>query len=58
MACDDIANVYLTGTVRGQVDWGNGVVSDAIASVRADRPWCVSRTTERRSGRRPRCRAH
>lgn len=30
IACDGNANVYLTGVVRGQVDWGNGVVSDAV----------------------------
>ncbi len=30
LASDGSGNVYLTGTVRGQVDWGNGVVSDAI----------------------------
>ncbi len=30
LACDGNANVYLTGVVSGQVDWGNGVVSDAI----------------------------
>ena len=30
LASDGNGNVYLTGTVRGQVDWGNGVVSDAI----------------------------
>ena len=28
--CDGAGNVYLTGTVRGQTQWGNGVVSDAI----------------------------
>lgn len=28
--CDAAGNVYLTGTVRGQTQWGNGVVSDAI----------------------------
>lgn len=28
--CDSTGNVYLTGTVRGQTQWGNGVVSDAI----------------------------
>ena len=30
LASDGIGNVYLTGSARGQVDWGNGVVSDAI----------------------------
>ena len=30
LASDANGNVYLTGTVRGQVDWGNGVVSDAL----------------------------
>ncbi len=28
--CDAAGNVYLTGTARGQTQWGNGVVSDAI----------------------------
>ncbi|MBK8498397.1 MAG: T9SS type A sorting domain-containing protein [Flavobacteriales bacterium] len=28
--CDGAGNAYLTGTVRGQTQWGNGVVSDAI----------------------------
>lgn len=28
--CDASGTVYLTGTVRGQTQWGNGVVSDAI----------------------------
>jgi hypothetical protein len=31
LACDENANVYLTGTVRGQVDWGNGIISDATS---------------------------
>ena len=26
---DAAGNVYLTGTIRGSVDWGNGVISDA-----------------------------
>jgi hypothetical protein len=30
LASDGSANVYLTGTVRGQVDWGNGIISDAL----------------------------
>ena len=30
IAGDAAGNVYLTGTVRGQTQWGNGVVSDAI----------------------------
>lgn len=29
---DDAGSVYLTGTIRGSVDWGNGVVTDAGAS--------------------------
>lgn len=28
IACDANANVYLTGTIRGLVDWGNGIVSE------------------------------
>lgn len=28
---DDLGNVYLSGTIRGTVDWGNGIVSDAGA---------------------------
>ncbi|MBK6627074.1 MAG: T9SS type A sorting domain-containing protein [Flavobacteriales bacterium] len=31
LAVDGAGNPYLTGSVRGQVDWGNGVVSDAIS---------------------------
>lgn len=30
ISCDGAGNVYLTGTIRGQTQWGNGVVSDAI----------------------------
>jgi len=29
MDVDDNGNVYLTGTTRGSLDWGNGVISDA-----------------------------
>ena len=29
LATDAAGNVYLTGTVRGSVDWGNGVITDA-----------------------------
>lgn len=31
LAVDGAGNPYLTGSVRGQVDWGNGVVSDAVS---------------------------
>jgi hypothetical protein len=31
LAVDGAGNAYITGSVRGQVDWGNGVVSDAIS---------------------------
>ncbi|MBK6829913.1 MAG: hypothetical protein IPG92_03820 [Flavobacteriales bacterium] len=30
VAVDGDGNAYLTGTLRGQVDWGNGVVSDGL----------------------------
>ena len=30
LVSDASGNIYLTGTVRGQVDWGNGVVSNGI----------------------------
>ena len=31
LAVDGAGNPYLIGSVRGQVDWGNGVVSDAVS---------------------------
>ena len=30
IAIDEENNVYFTGTLRGQIDWGNGVVSDGM----------------------------